>query len=101
MRQVVARRRIKVRGGSLGPFLCWAVIFADIGTLGEGSIALADNLGIWSNAREGGRRGGILYLIFPGTGNGQPRTVEEINEQGEKTFQGWGGTEQINSCAVN
>jgi amino acid transporter len=30
--QVVARRRIKVRGGSLGAFLCWAVIFADIGT---------------------------------------------------------------------
>ena len=32
MNQVVARRRIKVRGGSLGPFLCWAVVFADIGT---------------------------------------------------------------------
>src|SRR3981081_2352654 len=32
MRQIVARRRIKVRGGSLGAFLCWAVIFADIGT---------------------------------------------------------------------
>ncbi|MGH7762304.1 MAG: APC family permease [Candidatus Dormibacteraceae bacterium] len=27
-----SRRRIKVRGGSLGPFLCWAVVFADIGT---------------------------------------------------------------------
>jgi len=26
------RRRIKVRGGSLGAFLCWAVVFADIGT---------------------------------------------------------------------
>lgn len=26
------RRHIKVRGGSLGPFLCWAVVFADIGT---------------------------------------------------------------------
>ncbi|HEX6548502.1 MAG TPA: APC family permease [Candidatus Dormibacteraeota bacterium] len=26
------RRRIKVRGGHLGPFLCWAVVFADIGT---------------------------------------------------------------------
>ena len=25
-------RRIKVRGGNLGPFLCWAVVFADIGT---------------------------------------------------------------------
>src|SRR5713101_7064963 len=25
-------RRIKVRGGNLGAFLCWAVVFADIGT---------------------------------------------------------------------
>ncbi|MBO0709599.1 MAG: APC family permease, partial [Candidatus Dormibacteraeota bacterium] len=25
-------RRIKVRGGPLGWFLCWAVVFADIGT---------------------------------------------------------------------
>ncbi|MDQ6876234.1 MAG: hypothetical protein M3082_00750, partial [Candidatus Dormibacteraeota bacterium] len=29
---VPARRRIKLRGGQLGPFLCWAVVFADIGT---------------------------------------------------------------------
>jgi amino acid transporter len=28
----VPRRRIKVRGGPLGWFLCWAVVFADIGT---------------------------------------------------------------------
>lgn len=27
-----SRRRIKVRGGTLGWFLCWAVVFADIGT---------------------------------------------------------------------
>src|SRR5882762_10203209 len=27
-----SRRPIKVRGGNLGAFLCWAVIFADIGT---------------------------------------------------------------------
>ena len=26
------RRRIKFRGGNLGAFLCWAVVFADIGT---------------------------------------------------------------------
>jgi amino acid transporter len=26
------RREIKIRGGHLGPFLCWAVVFADIGT---------------------------------------------------------------------
>ena len=27
-----ARRRVKVRGGHLGPLLCWSVVFADIGT---------------------------------------------------------------------
>jgi amino acid transporter len=29
---IPSRRRIKVRGGNLGAFLCWAVVFADIGT---------------------------------------------------------------------
>jgi amino acid transporter len=29
---IPGRRRIKVRGGNLGAFLCWAVVFADIGT---------------------------------------------------------------------
>jgi amino acid transporter len=28
----VQRRHVKVRGGHLGPFLCWAVVFADSGT---------------------------------------------------------------------
>src|SRR6267143_7180957 len=27
-----ARRRVKMHGGNLGAFLCWAVVFADIGT---------------------------------------------------------------------
>ncbi|HEY3194931.1 MAG TPA: APC family permease [Candidatus Dormibacteraeota bacterium] len=27
-----ARRRIKLRGGNLGAFLCWSIVFADIGT---------------------------------------------------------------------
>jgi amino acid transporter len=30
--QLRTRRRIKVRGGNLGAYLCWAVVFADIGT---------------------------------------------------------------------
>jgi hypothetical protein len=76
-------------------------IFADTGTFGEGSIALADNLGIWSDAREGGRRGGVLYLVFPGTGNGQPRSIDEINEIAGKAFQDWGGTERLSSCAAS
>ncbi len=76
-------------------------IFADVGTLGEGSIALADNLGIWSNARQGGRRGGILYLVFPGSGNRQPRTVEEISNEAAKLLQDWGGAEKLTSCSAN
>jgi hypothetical protein len=76
-------------------------IFADIGTLGEGSVALANNLGIWSDAREGGRRGGVLYLVFPGSGNRQPRTVEEIQSETEKLVQEWGGMGKLTSCAAN
>src|SRR2546421_2013032 len=26
------RRRVKVHGASLGPLLCWSIVFADIGT---------------------------------------------------------------------
>jgi len=75
-------------------------IFADIGTLGEGSVALADKLGIWSNAREGGTRGGILYLIYPGSGNRQPRAADDIASETDKLFQGWGGRDKLNSCAT-
>jgi hypothetical protein len=76
-------------------------IFADMGTLGEGSIALANNLGIWSDARQGGRRGGILYLVFPGSGNRQPRAVEEIYSEAEKLLQNFGGTEKLTTCAAD
>jgi len=74
-------------------------IFGDIGTFGEGSVALAQNLGIWHDARNGGTRGGVLYLIFPGSGNRQPRALEEINSETEKQLQDWGGMEQLTSCA--
>jgi hypothetical protein len=76
-------------------------IFADIGTFGEGSVALAGNLGIWPDARQGGTRGGVLYLVFPGSGNRQPRPVEEINSETEKQLQGWGGMDQLTSCAAD
>ena len=59
-------------------------IYADIGTLGEGSVALADSLGIRSDARLGGESDGILYLLFPGSGNLRPRAIGEIQHEGEK-----------------
>jgi hypothetical protein len=76
-------------------------IYADIGTMGEGSIALADNLGIWSDARRGGQSDGILYLVFPGSGNLQPRTIDEIQSEAEKLLRNWGGIETLASCAAN
>ena len=78
-------------------------IFGDLGPsdrIGEGSIALAENLGIHSDARIGGVRRGILYLVFPGSGNGRPRTVEEINSEGEQLLRDWGGAVQLVECAV-
>ncbi|MGH9678673.1 MAG: glycoside hydrolase family 75 protein, partial [Candidatus Acidiferrales bacterium] len=78
-------------------------IFGDVGPadrIGEGSIALAVNLGIRSDARNGGARRGILYLVFRGSGNGRPRTLEEINTEGEQLFRGWGGSAQLEQCAV-
>ena len=78
-------------------------IFGDVGPsdrIGEGSVALAENLGIRSDARNGGARRGILFLVFPGSGNGTPRTIEEINSEGEKLLQAWGGTSQLAGCAV-
>jgi hypothetical protein len=74
-------------------------IFADIGTLGEGSIALADNLGLWSNARAGGAWAGIVYVVFPGSGDHRPKSIEEINEVASKLFLDWGGADRVRSCA--
>lgn len=76
-------------------------IFADLGPpryLGEGSIALAEALGIPSSAKDGGTYGGVVYVIFPNSGNGKPRPVEEINSETAKLFEAWGGMKQLEAC---
>jgi hypothetical protein len=78
-------------------------IFGDVGPsdrIGEGSVALAENLGIRSDARNGGARRGIVFLVFPGSGNGQPRTIAEINSETENLLQTWGGAPQLAACTV-
>jgi hypothetical protein len=78
-------------------------LFGDVGPfdrIGEGSVALAENLGIRSDARNGGARRGILYLVFPGSGNGRPRTIEEINLEGQKLLQAWEGSISPDACAL-
>ena|ERR1700722_652674 len=73
-------------------------IFADIGALGEGSIALAENLGIRSDARRGGSRGGVSYVVFPGSGDGRPKSSDEIKRRGAEVTARWSGAEAIVSC---
>lgn len=76
-------------------------IFGDVGPfdrLGEGSVALAENLGIRSDARNGGTWRGVLYLVFPGSGERRPRTREEINDQGQRLLQDWETAISLEAC---
>ncbi len=76
-------------------------IFADLGPenkLGEGSIALAKALGIPSDPRLGGIEQGVLYLVFPDSGNGKPRTIQEINTITKRLFKNWDGLKQLKAC---
>jgi hypothetical protein len=78
-------------------------IFADVGPfdrIGEGSMALAENLGIRSDARNGGARRGIVYLVFAGSGNGSPRTLQEINAEGQRLVQEWNTSISPEACEV-
>ena len=66
-----------------------AAIFADVAApqlpVGEGSIALAERLGIPSSPRSGGTfRVSVRYVLFCGSGNGLPRPVAEIDAEGAR-----------------
>ncbi|HTL81209.1 MAG TPA: glycoside hydrolase family 75 protein [Bacteroidia bacterium] len=69
-------------------------IFADVGPadkIGEGSIALAKILKIDSSPRYGGVADSVQYAVFPGSGNGKPRTKTEIDSVGEVCWKARGG----------
>jgi hypothetical protein len=65
---------------------------------GEGSIALADALDIDSNPRTGGTDEGVLYVVFPRSGNGKPRSIKEITREAKERFEKWGGIAQAKAC---
>jgi len=74
------------------------VIAADEGPankLGEGSVALAKVLGVNPNARNGGVSSGIGYCFFPNSGDGKPKTLQEINQLGAKLFSQFGGAKTL------
>jgi hypothetical protein len=66
--------------------------------VGEGSIALAEALGVDSSPRNGGKEGSIAYLIYPGSGNGKPRSLKEIAAHSQQFFQAWGGFDKLQAC---
>lgn len=78
-------------------------IVADIGPkghLGEGSIKLAEELGINANARRGGARNGVSYVVFPNSKldvTGIP-THEQIQAAGRRLYDAWGGDAQLASA---
>jgi len=76
-------------------------IFADVGPrgkIGEASIALADALGVPSSPRQGGVDQGIIYVVFPGSGNSQPRDIDEITVEADSLFESFGGMDQSDAC---
>lgn len=79
-----------------------AALVADVSAanlpVGEGSIALAKALGIDSSPRHGGKDGGIAYIIYPGSGNGRPRSLKEIVARSDQLFEAWGGLSKLNAC---
>lgn len=77
-----------------------AAIFADVGSrkhLGEGSIALAEALGLSNTSPTNGgvSKPAILYAVFPGSGNGTPLPLAEINHIATRAFNSWGGLERL------
>ncbi|MEG3436318.1 glycoside hydrolase family 75 protein [Pannus brasiliensis CCIBt3594] len=78
------------------------VIVADQGPrnkIGEGSIALARALDINSSPINGGvNSASILYLVFPKSGNGSPKSVQQINSAGSALLQSWGGQQRLEDC---
>lgn len=76
-------------------------VVADIGPKdhqGEGSIKLAQELGINSNARNGGVGSGISYVVFPGSKQTWPMTHEQIQAAGAKAYAQYGGDAQLSSA---
>jgi hypothetical protein len=87
---------INAKNGRFSP-----AIFADIGPageLGEGSIALAEALDIPSSAKRGGSSRDVIYMVFPGSGNGKPRLNDEITAKATALLAAWGGIEKITAC---
>jgi hypothetical protein len=69
--------------------------------VGEGSIALAELLAIDSSPRRGGQDGKVVFVIYPGSGNGKPRKLQDIFANSNRLFEAWGGVNRLDACLVS
>lgn len=69
--------------------------------VGEGSIALAKALGINGDPRRGGQDADVAYVIYPGSGNGKPRSFQEMVETSMRLFKTWGGLTKLKACSAD
>ena len=71
-------------------------VYADVGPahkIGEGFIDLANKLGLPSSPKTGGVGHGIVYIVFPGSGQTFPLSQAD-NKTGAALFAKWGGLDR-------
>lgn len=54
-----------------------------------------------SSPRHGGQDGDIVYVIYWDSGNGKPRTLEEILVNANQLFEAWGGLDRLKGCLAS
>lgn len=73
-------------------------VFADIGPrgkIGEGSIALAEAVGISNDPKGEGTESEFIYILFSDSSMGWPLTVNFINIHSKELFEKWGGMQRL------
>lgn len=88
---------VNLRNGKTSSALVADISAPDL-PVGEGSMALAEALDIDSSPRQGGTDGGILYLIYSGSGNGRPRPIQETVLKSRQLLEDWGGLKKLTAC---
>ena len=71
-------------------------------TLGEGSIALAEALGVDGNPRDGGQDNQIAYVVFPGSHSRPrwPRQADDMSRQADKLLHDFGGRDAVQALRM-
>lgn len=80
-------------------------VFADVGPegkIGEASMKAAEEVGVNNNPKTGGTHSKeIIYIVFPGSSDGFPKSVPQIHSKGKSLLDNWGGAELLKNLLNN